>query len=166
MRHDLICVLDVGKTHAKIALLEPELGAVTWCAEHECKVTVGKCAAIGCGGDEAWLIASLKSAPDKECIRTIVRWRMARRRHCWMAGSSWLAIPDYEDPVFDSVRETYEKLRDPFCATLSPPLPLGLNLGFSSITCRLVTRTFRTRLAICFIRSTGRGGCAVSWRGR
>jgi len=78
------------------------------------------CRQLDVAGIEAWLIASLKSAPDKECIARLFRWRMARRGTVgWQ--EQLLAIPDYEDPVFDSVRETYEKLRDPFCATLSPP---------------------------------------------
>jgi sugar (pentulose or hexulose) kinase len=40
-----------------------------------------------------------------------------------------LAAPDYEDPAFEAVAADYRALRDAFALTLSPKLPLGLNLG-------------------------------------
>jgi L-fuculokinase len=129
-RGELIAVIDVGKTHSKIALLDRETAAVTWSNECESRVRLG-----GAFGEldvveiEKWLIASLKEAPDKARLRTLVPVAHGATAALVGRNGELLSVPDYEDGAFDAVRSTYAELRDPFCTTLSPALPLGLNLG-------------------------------------
>jgi sugar (pentulose or hexulose) kinase len=130
MTEELICVLDVGKTHSKIALLDRKTAAVTWSIECTSGVKPGAAfCELDAAAIEKWLIVSLKNAPNKDCIRTIVPVAHGAAAAFLDRHGKLLALPDYEDCVFDSVRSTYARLRDPFCATFSPPLPLGLNLG-------------------------------------
>jgi L-fuculokinase len=136
MPQELIAVVDVGKTHSKLTLVEAESGVVTWSTQRES--TYGNRASpapnafrqLGTdGGVERWLIDSLKTAPGKGRIRTIVPVAHGAAAALADGKGRVLAVPDYEDAVFDSVRETYTQLRDPFPSTYSPALPFGLNLG-------------------------------------
>src|SRR3977135_3203228 len=78
MPQDLIAVVDVGKTHAKLSLIDAQTGVVTWSTQ--CDSACGNKATpalstfrqLDAGGVERWLIDSLKSAPGKEGIGTIV----------------------------------------------------------------------------------------------
>jgi L-fuculokinase len=127
---ELICVIDVGKTHSKITVLERETAAVTWSVECESGVRMGVgFRELDAAGIEKWLIRKLRSAPDKERIRTIVPVAHGAAAALVDRRGNLLALPDYEDSAFDSVRTAYAELRDPFYATLSPSLPRGLNLG-------------------------------------
>jgi L-fuculokinase len=144
---ELACVLDVGKTHSKLALLDRETTEITWSAEHESAVRPGgPFRELDAAATEQWLIEALRSAPAKQNIKTIVPVAHGATAALIDRDGQLLALPDYEDSVFDSVRETYLTLRDPFHRTYSPPLPLGLNLGiqlFYLQTChaRLFERT-------------------------
>ncbi|HTW28688.1 MAG TPA: hypothetical protein VME92_16295 [Acetobacteraceae bacterium] len=127
---DLLAVVDIGKTHAKLILVEGESGRVTHAAEHPCPPIPGpQTRQLDVHGIEAWLIGALREASGRERITTIVP--VAHGAACVVldAAGSVLAAPDYEDPVFARDHATYAKRRDPFSETFSPHLPLGLNVG-------------------------------------
>jgi len=130
MKSDLIAVLDIGKTHARLSLIDAQSGAQVWIA---CRVNERKETSIGwqldIEGIECWLIEAFASAPDRDRICTVVP--IAHGAAAVLIGDRGqiLAAPDYEDPRFESVSEEYERERDTFTSTYSPSLPLGLNLG-------------------------------------
>jgi sugar (pentulose or hexulose) kinase len=126
----LIAVLDVGKTNAKIALVDPALGQEVWSARRPNEVVEG---ADGRELDvvaiEAWLLDALRQAPQLERVAAIVPIAHGAAAVLVDHDDAVLAAPDYEDPRFDSVAGEYAPLRDPWSLTYSPHLPNGLNLG-------------------------------------
>jgi sugar (pentulose or hexulose) kinase len=75
------------------------------------------------------LTATLRSAPDKDRIEAIVPVAHGAAAVLLDTGGEVIWAPDYEDPQFETVGDEYETHRDSFRQTLSPRLPLGLNLG-------------------------------------
>ena len=126
----LIAVFDVGKTNAKIALVDPVLGQEIWHARRPNDVIEN---ADGRELDvvaiERWLFDSLRQAPERERVAAIVPIAHGAAAVLVDHGGVVLVAPDYEDPRFDSVAEEYAPLRDPWTLTYSPSLPHGLNLG-------------------------------------
>lgn len=130
MTDDLLCILDVGKTNAKLTCIAAHTGDIVWSAERQCFAQEGPAVRqLDIHGVLDWLLASLAAAPIKARIRAFVPVAHGAAAVLLDAANDVLAAPDYEDPVFDTVRDAYEALRDPFAATYSPSLPLGLNLG-------------------------------------
>jgi L-fuculokinase len=126
----LIAVLDVGKTNAKIALVDPALGKETWSARRRNGVVAGVDGReLDVVAIEAWLLEALRSAPERERIVAIVPIAHAAAAVLVDHDGAVLAAPDYEDPRFDAVAEEYAALRDAWSLTFSPSLPQGLNLG-------------------------------------
>jgi len=78
---------------------------------------------------EAWLLESLRSAPERERIAVIVPIAHGAAAVLVDRAGEVVAAPDYEDPCFDAVSAEYQPLRDHYSLTFSPNLPLGLNLG-------------------------------------
>jgi L-fuculokinase len=127
---ELVCALDVGKTYSKVVLLDAATGVVIWSAECESEVRLGGAFRnLDAGRLEGWFLDTLASRADKRRIRTIVPVAHGAAAALLDVKGELLALPDYEDPAFGSVREEYLGRRDPFSATRSPALPLGLNLG-------------------------------------
>ena len=130
MTGPLIAVFDVGKTNAKLAVVDPALGQEIWSVRRANNVVQGP------GGREldvvaieAWLLESLRTAPQKELISVIVPIAHGAAAVIVDHAGEVLAAPDYEDMCFDDVREEYTPLRDNYSLTFSPSLPQGLNLG-------------------------------------
>jgi len=126
----LIAVLDVGKTNAKIAFVDPALGQEVWSARRANNVVQGPLLReLDVVGIEAWLLESLRGAPQRERVAAIVP--VAHGAAAVLADHTGqvLIAPDYEDTRFDEVAAEYAALRDPFALTFSPNLPQGLNLG-------------------------------------
>ena len=126
----LIAVLDVGKTNAKIAFVDPALGQEVWSARRANNVVQGPLLReLDVVGIEAWLLESLRGAPQRERVAAIVP--VAHGAAAVLADHTGqvLIAPDYEDTRFDEVAADYAALRDPFALTYSPNLPQGLNLG-------------------------------------
>jgi len=126
----LIAVLDVGKTNAKIAFVDPALGQEVWSARRANNVVQGPLLReLDVVGIEAWLLESLRGAPQRERVAAIVP--VAHGAAAVLADHTGhvLIAPDYEDTHFDEVAAEYAALRDPFALTFSPNLPQGLNLG-------------------------------------
>lgn len=126
----LIAVLDVGKTHTRLRVIDPELGREVWRSQRDShSVEAAVCRQLDVTSIEAWLWDSLRAAPRRSEIRSIVPIAHGAAAVLIGAGGEVLAAPDYEDPRFDAVNEEYARERDAFDATCSPSLPLGLNLG-------------------------------------
>jgi len=126
----LIAVFDVGKTNAKIALVDPAEGREIWSARRANEVVQGAATReLDVAGIETWLLDSLRQAPQRERIAGIVPIAHGAAAVLVDHTGTVLAAPDYEDTCFDEVAEEYAALRDSFAITYSPNLPQGLNLG-------------------------------------
>jgi L-fuculokinase len=136
----LIAVFDVGKTNAKLSLLDLAEGRELWSVRRANAVVEGP------GGRELdvlaiekWLLQSLSEAPGRERISVVVPVAHGAAAVLLDHTGEVLAAPDYEDACFEEVRAAYLPLRDPYSLTFSPALPNGLNLGrqlFQLQTCR------------------------------
>jgi L-fuculokinase len=126
----LIAVLDIGKTNAKLALLDGADGRELWSVQRPNDIVTGAWTReLDVRGIMPWLEASLRDLPEKERVGTIVPVAHGAALALLDADGQLLTAPDYEDPIFDEVATAYRARRDPFALTLSPDLPLGLNLG-------------------------------------
>jgi L-fuculokinase len=126
----LIGVFDVGKTNSKITIVEPATGRELWSARRANQTVRGPAGReLDVVSIEAWLLESLRSAPERERVEVIVP--IAHGAAAVLVGHDGevLAAPDYEDADFDDVAADYAALRDPYSRTFSPHLPQGLNLG-------------------------------------
>ena len=126
----LIAVLDVGKTNAKVALVDPALGQEIWSARRANAVIQGAATReLDLVAIESWLLESLREAPQRERVAAIVPVAHGAAAVLVDHAGEVLAAPDYEDIGFDDVAGEYGALRDPYAMTFSPNLPQGLNLG-------------------------------------
>ncbi len=126
----LIAVIDIGKTNAKLTLIDPALGQEIWSVRRANDVVQGAAGReLDVAGIETWLLESLRNAPGRERIAVIVPIAHGAAAVLVDHGGEVLAAPDYEDPSFDEVSAEYLPLRDNYALTFSPNLPQGLNLG-------------------------------------
>jgi L-fuculokinase len=130
----LIAVIDVGKTNAKLILVEDTGGAAVWSVERASPAIrvpgFGDLSRqLDVHGIEAWLIAQLTAAPEKHRIRAIVPVAHGAAMVLVDGEGEALVAPDYEETCFDRLRAQYSLVRRPYAETLSPSLPAGLNLG-------------------------------------
>jgi L-fuculokinase len=130
MSRTLIGILDVGKTHTKFIVADADSGRVV--AQHE---RASRCIegpvirALDVVGIERWLRETLSAFPDKAAVEALVPVAHGAAVVLLDSEEQVHFAPDYEDPAFELVGETYRTQRDPFSETFSPFLPLGLNLG-------------------------------------
>ncbi|HEY1721223.1 MAG TPA: hypothetical protein VGG27_08250 [Magnetospirillaceae bacterium] len=130
MERDLFAVVDVGKTNAKLVIADLKDGHVIWSAEHRNRIVPGPpfkqldIASIG-----TWLVETMAKAPEKTRIGVIVPVGHGCGAVPLDASGAPLPACDYEDEAVESIKTDYEREQDPFAATLTPDLPLGLNLG-------------------------------------
>ena len=69
----LIAVFDVGKTNAKLALIDPVLGKEIWSVRRTNAIVQGPaCRELDVVAIEGWLLESLRNAPQRERIAVIV----------------------------------------------------------------------------------------------
>ena len=126
----LIAVFDVGKTNAKLTLTDPALGQEIWSARRANAVVESAAGRqLDVVAIEAWLLASLRAAPERERISVIVPIAHGAAAVLVDHAGEVLAAPDYEDACFDELADEYRAQRDPYALTFSPHLPQGLNLG-------------------------------------
>jgi sugar (pentulose or hexulose) kinase len=126
----LVALIDIGKTHSRIAFIDPESNEEIWSARH----TNGRVESpLGLQLDvlaiEEWLIAQLNDAPHRERVSAIVPIAHGAAGVLIAADGEVVAAPDYEDARFEQMNRAYALERDAFDKTFSPSLPLGLNLG-------------------------------------
>jgi len=127
---DLFAVVDIGKTNAKLVVADARDGRVVWSDEHRNRIVPGPpFQQLDVAAIESWLVEAMERAPEKHRIGAIVP-----------VGHGCGAVPldvmgrtlpacDYEEAAVESIKAEYDAERDPFAATLTPDLPLGLNLG-------------------------------------
>jgi L-fuculokinase len=130
MSEPLVALIDIGKTNAKLSVIEPHSGAEirgSRRANATVEGTFGR--ELDVIAIERWLIEALRDAPHKERIRCIVPVAHGAAAVLLDRNQTIVAAPDYEDACFERVNEAYRKQRDPYASTYSPDLPLGLNLG-------------------------------------
>ncbi|HEV2559691.1 MAG TPA: FGGY family carbohydrate kinase [Microvirga sp.] len=130
MREGLVAIFDVGKTNTKVALVNRSDGEVAWTRSRFTPSGPSEpyrhfdVAAL-----EAFLLESLAEAPHKSAVTAIMP--VTHGACAALVTDDGLALPvmDYEDPQVEEISRAYEAERDPFADTLSPALPLGLNLA-------------------------------------
>jgi L-fuculokinase len=126
----LIAVFDVGKTNAKLTLIDPALGQEIWSARRANETVHGPASReLDVVAIEAWLLDALRSAPQRERVAVIVPIAHGAAAVVVDPAGEIVFAPDYEDPCFDDVEANYLPLRDHYSLTYSPNLPQGLNLG-------------------------------------
>lgn len=126
----LLAVLDIGKSNAKLVLLDPLGGEeIALRQKPNAPCGGGPLRQLDLAGLEDWLLRSLSGLPERHRIAAILPVAHGAAAVLLDAAGEPLLAPDYEDPALAGEDAAYEALRDPFAATLSPSLPAGLNLG-------------------------------------
>lgn len=130
MSQPLVALIDIGKTNAKLSVVDPQSGTELRGSRRANAVIQGPLTreldvdAIG-----RWLLDALRDAPHRERIRVIVPVAHGAAAVLLDRDHRVLTAPDYEDPCFERVNAAYRAQRDTYQDTYSPDLPLGLNLG-------------------------------------
>lgn len=130
MSHPLIALIDIGKTLARLSVIDPRSGAEIRGGRRVNAAIQGSLtreldvASIG-----RWLLDALREAPHRDRIRAIVPVAHGAAAVLLDPDHAVLAAPDHEDPCFEQVSDAYRPQRDAYQDTYSPDLPLGLNLG-------------------------------------
>lgn len=122
-----IAVFDCGKTNLKLCVLDG--GRLLWSDTRPNAPLAGPpYPHTDAAGAEAWLIDRLAQAAARFTLTDIVPvTHGACAALVTAAGELALPILDYETPLPEA--GGYAALRPDFAETLSPDLPLGLNLG-------------------------------------
>jgi sugar (pentulose or hexulose) kinase len=124
-----VAVIDIGKTNIKLALFAPD-GALLWERSTPNRVLPGPpyphadVASIW-----SFLIAALLDANAAHPIDAIVPTTHACAGAFVDGEDLVLPVMDYEFGGVDEIEPFYATLRPPYSETLSPKLPMGLNLG-------------------------------------
>ena len=130
MSHPLIALLDIGKTNAKLSVVDPESGAELRGSRRANAIVQGpSMRELDVEAIHRWLLEALRDAPHRDRIRTIVPVAHGAAAVLVDRTKRVIAAPDYEDPCFEQVSAEYRQQRDAYRSTFSPDLPLGLNLG-------------------------------------
>jgi len=122
-------VLDVGKTHAKLSLVRPD-GTVV--VRRRVANTVRDAAPYPHADVERlfeWLCDALRETCATQPVDRMICTTHGATAALLSRDRLALPVMDYEWPGFPGVEAEYERLRDSFEATLSPSLPVGLNLA-------------------------------------
>jgi L-fuculokinase len=129
---DLVAVLDIGKSNAKLSLVDGTSLRTLWSVRRANEITESAgLRQLDIVGIEQWLLAMFELAPLalKQQVSVIVP--LAHGAAAVLIGGQGeiVAAPDYEDGRFDELDADYEQARDAFASTYSPRLPRGLNLA-------------------------------------
>jgi len=124
-----VLVLDVGKTHSKLTLVNLEGQAPVVRSRANCAALHNGVAALDTAGVEAWLLETISDLSDLAHIAAVVP--VAHGAAAALVKGDRLMAPvlDYEASPPAGLVGLYDAERDPFECTLSPRLPGGLNLG-------------------------------------
>lgn len=126
-----VAVIDIGKTNAKLALMDVQTGAEI--AVFKTPNTVSPAPPYPHFDTERLFEFMLDSLADLAKTHPVDAISITTHgaTAVLVAGDGSLALPvmDYEFDGPDKVRKAYEDLRPPFSETGSPALPGGLNLG-------------------------------------
>ncbi|OWV74598.1 carbohydrate kinase [Rhizobium sp. R339] len=126
-----IAVLDIGKTNAKVVVLDSETGAEIAVLKRP-NVTIKTGPYPHYDIEALWSFAldalkKLAREPGFDAISITTHGAAA----ALLDGDGTLAMPviDYEHEYPEAIRDAYTALRPPFGETFSPRLAMGLNVG-------------------------------------
>lgn len=124
-------VIDLGKTHSRLALLDSRGRLVAERSTRSSSVdTAGGWRALDTEGTEAWLRDALASlGPERATLRQLIVATHGAAVAALAGNDLALPVPDYECEAFDERPDSTLAGLDGFEATLSPLLPRGLNMG-------------------------------------
>jgi sugar (pentulose or hexulose) kinase len=122
-------VLDVGKTLSKLTLWNESGSLVDRRTYANQLRRADGYVALDTAGIEAWAANALSDFAKLGPIGALIP--VGHGAGAAILRHGRLACPpmDYESPVSNRNRADYDRFRDPFDLTGSPPLPKGLNLG-------------------------------------
>lgn len=130
MSRSLLALIDIGKTHARLSVVDPTSGVEIRGSRRANAVIPGSVMReLDVGAIDRWLLEALRDAPHRDRIRVIVPVAHGAAAALLDDKNQVITAPDYEDSCFEQVNETYRAQRDSYKDTYSPDLPLGLNLG-------------------------------------
>ncbi len=124
-----LIVLDVGKTHTKLSLLDGRGAILATRTRTNARRSIEGRAVLDADGIEAWLMPNLSEFAHLAAVGAIVP--VGHGAAAALIANDRLATPilDYEFEPPAEIARRYESERDPFGETFSPRLPQGLNLG-------------------------------------
>lgn len=135
---DLRLIVDIGKTHVKVHLLDAELHTL---AEHQRGNSVLNPSSNN-GAPYAhfdvdslwhWLTHTITNLPAhyRQRVASLCITTHGAAAALIDRNTETLVLPllDYESAQPESINSAYEQVRPSFTQSLSPALPLGLNLG-------------------------------------
>lgn len=129
---DLTLVIDIGKSHAKLLLVDDHGSVLEQHGRKNAPVgTALGYSALDIGGLTDWICSTLAaSALTPRCARAIASTHGAAFVGITADGLAWPPL-DYEFDSFadqtSALHHAYQRQRDSFGITLSPDLPVGLN---------------------------------------
>jgi sugar (pentulose or hexulose) kinase len=129
MRERATVVLDVGKSLSKLSLFAPGGQLLERRSLANGRIESGQYLALDVASIERWLAATLRDFAHMACVRAIIPVAHGAAA-AWLSHDTLAQPPlDYEQPIPEALRQSYEAQREPFVLTGSPALPDGLNLG-------------------------------------
>jgi sugar (pentulose or hexulose) kinase len=126
-----ILVIDIGKTNAKVAVVDTELmREIDYIARPNRPLPGPPYPHADTEGIWHFLLHGIRSLHARHRIEALVATTHAATAALLDAeGALVLPILDYEHPGPDELAPAYDATRPPFAETGSPRLPQGLNLG-------------------------------------
>lgn len=128
MSEALTLVLDIGKSHAKLLMIDAAGGVVERYGRDNRSVrsALGY-PALDLAGLAAWITTTLRACgATHRCTRAIASTHGAAFVALGDAGVAWYPL-DYEFDGVEALNPGYQAERDDFAQTLAPDLPAGLN---------------------------------------
>jgi len=122
-------VLDVGKTHAKLSLVDGEGAVIVARNRANATPTHDGRRVLDAEGIWAWFLATASELAALTDVRAIVPVAHGAAAALVIGDDVAAPVLDYEQPPPDDVFAAYERERGTFAETCSPSLPVGLNLG-------------------------------------
>jgi sugar (pentulose or hexulose) kinase len=129
IRH--VAVVDIGKTNAKVALVDLDaMAEIAVCKTPNRPAAGGLYPHHDVGAIWSFILGSLAELGRELKVDAIaVTTHGATAALLGPSGRLALPVLDYEHDGPSTVRNEYDAVRPDFAETGSPPLPLGLNLG-------------------------------------
>jgi sugar (pentulose or hexulose) kinase len=122
-------VLDVGKTHAKLSLVDGGGGVIATRNRANATPILGGRRALDADGIWVWFLGAASDLAGLAEVRAIIPTAHGATAALVVGDDLAAPVLDYEEPPPADVFAAYERKRPPFTETFSPSLPLGLNLG-------------------------------------
>ena len=122
-------VLDVGKTHSKLSLVDGDGAVIATRARANAAPILRDRRALDAEGIWAWFLDAASEMVRLAEVRAIVPAAHGATAALVLGDDLVAPVLDYEESPPDDVFTAYGRLRGPFTETFSPSLPQGLNLG-------------------------------------